>query len=90
MASPSIPLVASDIAKLSLHDPTRPQIQLQSTEHRTFIVEKWDIKPGSKILEIGCGQGDCTVVLATAVGESGHVVAIDPGDPDYGACLFLG
>lgn len=31
-----------------------------------------------------CGQGDCTIVLADAVGEGGHVDAVDPGSPDYG------
>ena len=41
------------------------------------------------MLEIGCGQGDTTVVLADAVGENGSVVALDPGSPDYGMFLFL-
>lgn len=53
-------------------------------EHRMKLVEFWGIMPGSRVLEIGCGQGDCTVVLAEAVGESGHVDAVDPGAPDYG------
>jgi len=66
-----------------------PQVQLQSTEHRIALVDQWDIKPGSKVLEVGCGQGDCTVVLATAVGDTGHVTAIDPGAPDYGSPYTL-
>jgi len=40
-------------------------------------------------MEIGCGQGDCTAVLATVVGETGHVTALDPAPPDYGLSLFL-
>lgn len=43
-----------------------------------------------KVLEIGCGQGDTTVVLADVVGESGHVTAIDIAPGDYGAPFTLG
>lgn len=57
----------------------RPQFQ-----HRVNIVLSWDILPSSRVLEIGPGQGDCTAVLATAVGESGHVDAVDPAPLDYG------
>ena len=53
-------------------------------DHRLDLVSFWGITPGSRVLEIGCGQGDCTIVLADAVGESGHVNAVDPGAPDYG------
>jgi len=42
------------------------------------------------VLEIGCGQGDSTVVLADAVGETGHVDAYDPASPDYGRPITLG
>jgi Methyltransferase domain len=41
-------------------------------------------------LEIGCGQGDCTEVLAEAVGPTGHVDAIDPAPLDYGSPETLG
>ena len=59
---------------------SEPQLQ-----HRDGILSKWDLIPGSKILEIGCGQGDCTLVLANVVGEHGHVTAIDPAPLDYGS-----
>ena len=53
--------------------------------HRIHIIKNiWAIPPGSKVLEIGCGQGDCTLVLAAAVGESGRVDAVDPASLDYG------
>ena len=61
----------------------RPQF-----EHRVNIVKSWNILPGSRVLEIGPGQGDCTIVLATAVGESGHVDAVDPAPLDYGTPIF--
>ncbi|TCD65578.1 hypothetical protein EIP91_002499 [Steccherinum ochraceum] len=62
-----------------------PQIQ-----HRIDLIKSWDIQPGEKVLEIGCGQGDCTITLAAAVGESGHVTAVDPGPLDYGGPFTLG
>ena len=61
----------------------RPQF-----EHRVNIVKSWNILPGSRVLEIGPGQGDCTTVLASAVGDSGHVDAVDPAPLDYGTLVF--
>lgn len=43
-------------------------------EHRVNIVKAWNIPPGSRVLELGPGQGDCTIVLAAAVGEQGYVL----------------
>ncbi|KIJ60852.1 hypothetical protein HYDPIDRAFT_116718 [Hydnomerulius pinastri MD-312] len=79
----------SFIASLSLHDPDHFHIQLGQTEHRVNLVNAWQIKEGDQVLEIGCGQGDCTAVLAAAVGESGKVVAIDPAEPEYGSPYTL-
>ncbi|KAK0126830.1 hypothetical protein ONS95_008409 [Cadophora gregata] len=67
-------------------DPTSSSASLMSQlAHRQELIAYWDIQPGSRVLEIGCGQGDTTVALADAVGESGSVVALDPGSPDYGS-----
>lgn len=63
------------------------QVQLQ---HRLELVSAFGIQKGMRVLEIGCGQGDTTVAIADAVGESGSVVAIDIASPDYGAPLTLG
>ncbi|THU98612.1 S-adenosyl-L-methionine-dependent methyltransferase [Dendrothele bispora CBS 962.96] len=78
-----------EIAKLCLHEERYYNVQLQSTEHRFAILSQFDILEGSRVLELGCGQGDCTAVLAEIVGPSGHVTAIDPGAPDYGAPFTL-
>jgi len=80
------------IARCCLHRDTESSFktQLQSTQHRIDIITKWDIPRGSKVLELGCGQGDCTAVLADFVGPSGHVTAVDPGSLDYGAPYTLG
>jgi ubiquinone/menaquinone biosynthesis C-methylase UbiE len=42
------------------------------------------VPPGASVLEIGCGQGDMSIVLAAAAGPTGHVTALDPGALDYG------
>ncbi|TFY82009.1 hypothetical protein EWM64_g2006 [Hericium alpestre] len=80
---------AKDIAALCLHSPGDKyfQAQLQSTEHRLAILSNWTIPPGAKVLEIGCGQGDCTAVLAELVGPEGHITAVDPGPLNYGKFL---
>lgn len=65
-------------------------IQKIQTEHRIKLVESWGIKEGSRVLEIGCGQGDTTAVLAYFVGETGFVQGIDVASGDYGAPITLG
>lgn len=39
-----------------------------------------DIKPGSKVLDVGCGAGDPAFAVAAAVGPTGHVISIDPSN----------
>lgn len=58
--------------------------------HRISVLKIFGIKEGERVLEIGCGQGDCTVVLAHFVGSNGHVDAIDPAPLDYGSPETLG
>jgi len=77
-------LDAAYIARLSLHDPHNFSIQHAQTLHRIRLLQQWNIPTGSRVLELGCGQGDCTTVLACAVGEQGSVVAVDPADLGYG------
>ncbi|KAJ6528080.1 S-adenosyl-L-methionine-dependent methyltransferase [Mycena capillaripes] len=61
------------------HQATVPQAQ-----YRLDLVAKWPINEGARVLEVGCGQGDTTIALANAVGETGHVDAVDPAPLDYG------
>lgn len=59
--------------------------------HRMRLIKAWGcIGSGTRVLEIGCGQGTCTEVLAEAVGTRGHVDAVDPAPADYGAPMTLG
>lgn len=65
-------------------------IQYIQTEHRLKLGLFWGIKEGSRVLEIGCGQGDTTAVLAHLVGENGYVHGVDIAPEDYGAPLTVG
>jgi predicted methyltransferase len=85
----STQLDAASIARISLHDPTHFGIQHSQTIHRLALLQHWNIPTDSKVLELGCGQGDCTTVLANAVGEQGRVVAVDPAESDYGELSLL-
>ncbi|TQV92127.1 SAM dependent methyltransferase [Cordyceps javanica] len=86
----STQLETETLARLSLHSPAHFNIQKSLTAHRQLLLQHWSISPSSKVLELGCGQGDCTTVLANAVGEQGKVVAVDPAALDYGAPHTLG
>lgn len=80
----STQLDADSIARLSLYDPAHFNTQHSLTFHRLMLLQHWNIAASSNVLELGCGQGDCTTVLAHAVGERGSVVAVDPAALDYG------
>jgi ubiquinone/menaquinone biosynthesis C-methylase UbiE len=46
-------------------------------EHKRQIYQRMDIRPGQRILDIGCGPGTDTIPLAHLVGQTGHVAGID-------------
>ena len=39
------------------------------------------VAPGCRVLDIGCGSGEQTVIAARRVGETGHAFAIDIAAP---------
>lgn len=84
------PNIAQKIVDCMLPSSGDSDIQKVQTKHRLKLAEFWDIKLGDKVLEIGCGQGDTTAVLAFLVGETGFVHGIDIASPDYGSPLTLG
>ncbi len=74
-----------------LHDrKTLSSIVIPQFIHRQALVKEWSPEPGSRLLDIGCGQGECSLVLALAVGSSGHVTGIDSAPADYGGPYTVG
>ena len=75
-------------------EPIREQLASITFEdqlgHRLAIVDSWGVREGDRVLEVGCGQGDAAVVLASAVGDGGRVLAVDNATADYGHPLTLG
>jgi len=51
----------------------RPEIR----EHARWRVERAGIGPGARVLDLGCGVGSNTALLADHVGEKGCVVGVD-------------
>jgi len=88
------PACTTEIDPSSLAQIWAPKIpasvSLPQINHRASLLSCWTIAPGSRILEIGCGQGDTTAVLAALVGPAGRIIALDPADPSYGSPLTLG
>ncbi|CAF9924845.1 MAG: hypothetical protein GOMPHAMPRED_003729 [Gomphillus americanus] len=87
--SSSSVLSATKIASYAIQNPRFPNIEISQVSHRIRLVTFWDISDGARVLEIGCGQGNCTTVLAEAVGPTGHIDAVDPAPGDYGAPFTL-
>lgn len=74
--------LASKLSKSTIRNFAK--VQRPQTAHRINIINTWGLDlAGKSVLELGCGQGDASAVLATAVG-GGHVTAWDPASPDYG------
>ncbi|MEI4769120.1 methyltransferase domain-containing protein [Psychrobacillus sp. FJAT-51614] len=82
--------IIEDILKCMPANEFDSTIQRIQTEHRLKLAQFWNIKSGSKVLEIGCGQGDTTSVIAYLVGDEGLVHAIDIASPHYGSPVTLG
>ena len=80
------PKTSTSTAALALNfiedrpDPTSSSASLVSQlAHRQELISYWDVQPGSKVLEIGCGQGDTTVALADAVDDHVGIVNAQGG-----------
>jgi ubiquinone/menaquinone biosynthesis C-methylase UbiE len=48
-----------------------------NSSNSRMIVEMANIKPGDKVLDVGCGTGDLTLTAETYVGMSGSAYGID-------------
>jgi SAM-dependent methyltransferase len=56
-----------------------------STALSHALVEEAGIEPGMRVLDVGCGPGGLTAVLAGLVGAD-RVAAVDPSEPFVDAC----
>lgn len=57
----------------------------RNQESTALLLARLGLTGGESVLEIGCGAGALTVLLAEAVGERGRVVAVDISEPMLGA-----
>ena len=66
------------VVKVGHEDKERLSIQHQTFSAGTedFLL-RINLQPGQKVLVVGCGAGDETVLIANIVGSKGHVTAID-------------
>ncbi|WYZ37544.1 hypothetical protein EsH8_II_001050 [Colletotrichum jinshuiense] len=101
--SPSPSPVLLRLAEAYPHDPKHlHNVLLPQLAHRLRLAGLWSIAPSTRVLDIGCGQGDSALVLAHAVSPDdggaaaavddagpGHVTALDPAPGDYGSPYTL-
>ncbi|MDT7782809.1 MAG: hypothetical protein QOF58_1228 [Pseudonocardiales bacterium] len=81
---------AHEIAQLMAAWVPDPDIQVAQTTYRFDLASTWQIPDGASVLEVGCGQGDMTAVLASHVGPNGRVVGVDVAAPSYGSPVTVG
>jgi len=48
--------------------------------HGNAVLERHPPKPGSRVLDVGCGFGDTTQVIARKVGPTGQAVGVDAAE----------
>ncbi|MCV0394324.1 MAG: class I SAM-dependent methyltransferase [Rhizobiaceae bacterium] len=56
------------------------------THHSAKVFPRLDVKPGDRVVDVGCGFGDTAIELARRVGPSGSVLGVDCCDAflEYG------
>ncbi|HEX8864901.1 MAG TPA: methyltransferase domain-containing protein [Lentzea sp.] len=81
---------AHEIAQLMAAWVPDPDIQAAQTTYRLGLATYWQIPDGASVLEVGCGQGDMTAVLASLVGPNGRVAGVDVAPPSYGSPVTVG
>lgn len=81
---------AHEIAQLMAAWVPDPDIQVTQTAYRLALASAWRIPDAASVLEVGCGQGDMTAVLASLVGPNGRVVGVDVAPPSYGSPVTVG
>ena len=49
----------------------------QDMQKIAWMLRRWRLEPGMRVLEPGCGAGQLTLLLADVLGPHGAVVALD-------------
>lgn len=80
----------NDVAKCVAMYNLNPSERIGITKFKSLFAERWGIFEGATVLEVGCGQGDMTAVLAEFVGNNGLVIATDVANADYGSPISIG
>ncbi|TQV97306.1 hypothetical protein V2A60_000070 [Cordyceps javanica] len=81
----------SSLLPCYLHKPKdQERVVIPQFKHRLDLCRAWNIPTGARILDIGCGQGESTLILADAVGAGGHVTGVDTAPADYGGPFTVG
>ncbi|MFQ5875774.1 MAG: class I SAM-dependent methyltransferase, partial [Dehalococcoidia bacterium] len=58
-------------------DTTIEDINMGFARLREMTIELAGIKPGDRVLDVGCGTGRLALLVKEVVGEEGHVAGID-------------
>ncbi len=51
--------------------------QIMYPKELGFVLMELDIRPGSVVIESGCGSGAATITIATFIGEEGHLYSYE-------------
>src|SRR5262245_41097982 len=57
-----------------------PQIVAMAQPVTLRMLEAMRLRPGMRVLDVGCGFGDPTLAIADRVGADGRVVGIEPAE----------
>jgi ubiquinone/menaquinone biosynthesis C-methylase UbiE len=79
--SPLVRVRGSTMTIYKDHASSYDQATAMSNWLRRRAVERLDLRPGSTVIDVGCGTGLCFPYLQDAIGPTGCLVAIDESGP---------
>ncbi|KAI8232901.1 putative permease [Colletotrichum sp. SAR 10_96] len=81
---PVMPGLAAKVSPTSVHidqdELARGYTLVNDTQFNTglFLLDRLEVGPGMRVLDVGCGPGNLTAHIADIVGSEGHVDGVDP------------
>ncbi|MFP8960632.1 class I SAM-dependent methyltransferase [Streptomyces nanhaiensis] len=82
-----MPKTTADSPGLLINHPRRYELfsslALPLVRRRLFerLAERSGVRPGDRVLDVGCGTGALTLAVAAAVSPDGSVLGVDPSEP---------